>query len=223
MPKFIAEGVIFQEAEILKSDPKKAIFRMVMQTVDEPNQNKRIYPRSVLTEGMEKTRDRVQRRAFLGELDHPIPSGQAMQDGIRQTTVMLKEVSHLIRDFEFRGNKLVGELETTDTPNGKILLGLLKDKSGIGLSMRGMGELRRVGDFNQVQAPLYIITFDSVSLPSHKSAVVDFNEMRFESLNVLTESTCSGIICTPDGKCYLPDYFDKLVETKVIQFNKRWI
>jgi len=223
MPKFISEGAIFQEAELIKVDPKKAIFRMTMQTVDEPNQNKRIYPRNVLTEGMEQTRDRVERRAFLGELDHPIPTGEGMQDGIRQTTVMLKEVSHIIRDFEFRGRRLVGELETADTPNGRILLGLLKDKSGIGLSMRGMGELKRVGNFNEVQRPLYIITFDSVSLPSHKAAVVDFNEMRFESYNVLTESVCSGVICTPDGRCYLPDYFDKLVETKVIQFNKRWI
>ena len=53
MPKFIAESAILQEAEIIKSDPKKAIFRMTMQTVDEPNQNKRIYPRSVLSEGMD--------------------------------------------------------------------------------------------------------------------------------------------------------------------------
>jgi hypothetical protein len=88
--------------------------------------------------------------------------------------------------------------------------------------MRGMGELKRNGDYNEVQRPLYIITFDSVSLPSHKAAVVDFNEMRFESMNMLTECS-SGVVCTPDGKCYLPDYFDRLVETKVIQFNKRWI
>lgn len=222
MPKFIAESAIFQEAELVKTDPRKAIFRMTMQTVDEPNQNKRIYPRAVLTEGMEKTLDRVQKRAFLGELDHPIPTGSEMQDGMRQTTVMLKEVSHLLRSYEFQGKRLVGELETTDTPNGRILLGLLKDRSGIGLSMRGMGELRRNGDFNEVQRPLYIITFDSVSLPSHKAAVVDFNEMRFESMNMLTECK-SGVICTPDGRCYLPDYFDRLVETKIIQFSKRWV
>lgn len=196
MPKFINEGAIFQEAHVVKSDPKKAIFRMTMQEAEEVNQNKRRYPKSVLESGMQGCRGRMEKRAFLGEMDHPVPTGQETFDGIRQTTVALRDVSHMIRDYEFQGNRLVGELETLDTPNGKILLGLLKDKSGIGLSMRGMAELDRQGGVNIVKAPLYIITFDAVSLPSHKGAVVDFNEMRFESLNVITESCSGGTICT---------------------------
>jgi hypothetical protein len=55
-------------------------------------------------------------------------------------------------------------------------------------------------------------------MPSHRSAVVDFNDMRFEA-TALTES--KGMICA-NGKCFLPDYFDRLVETKVISFFKRW-
>ena len=180
MPKFIMEGAIFQEAQIMKESHRKAIFRMTMQTADEKNQNRRIYPKRVLHEGMENTKERMQRRAFIGELDHPLITGNESHDGVRQTTVSLKEVSHLIRDYDWSGNKLIGELETLDTPNGRILLSLLKEKSGIGLSMRGMAELERQGDTNIVKAPLYIITFDSVSLPSHKSALVDFSELRFE-------------------------------------------
>jgi hypothetical protein len=222
MPKFISEGAIFQEAKIIKSDPKKAIFRMTMQEAEEVNQNKRRYPKQVLEGGMSNCKDRMQRRAFLGEMDHPVPTGQDTFDGIRQTTVALRDVSHLIRGYEFQGNRLVGELETLDTPNGKILLSLLKDKSGVGLSMRGMAELDRQAGINIVKAPLYIITFDAVSMPSHKGAVVDFNEMKFESINVLTES-CNGVICTPDGKCFLPDFFEKLIENKIITFFDRWI
>ena len=62
-------------------------------------------------------------------------------------------------------------------------------------------------------------------MPSHKAAVVDFNEMRFESQQYLMESIVEigkGKICTPDGKCYLSNYFDKLVENKAIQFSKKW-
>lgn len=222
MSKLIMEGAIFQEAEIIKSEPNRARFRMVLQDADIPNQNKRVYERRVLSEAMESTKSRMSSKAFGGELDHPLLSGNEQHDGIRQTTLMLKELSHYILDYDWKKNQLIGELETATTPNGKILLALLRDKMGLGVSMRGMAELDRRAGLNYVKAPLYIISYDAVSLPSHKSAVVDFNEMRFESLNMLTECK-SGVVCTPDGKCYLPDYLDKLIETKVIKFCDRWI
>jgi len=223
MSHFIIESAILQEAEIKKQEPGKAIFRMTMQTVDEVNQNKRIYPKDAITEALKECEGRMKSRAFLGELDHPIPTGNSF-DEVRQTTVLLKEVSHLIRDYDIRGNRLVGELETTSTPNGGRLLGLLKDKCGIGLSMRGMAELERRNDgINVVKKPLLVITYDSVSTPSHSEATVDFNEMTFESYNVLLENSGSQTICTPDGRCYLSNYFDKLVENKMIKFFKRWV
>jgi hypothetical protein len=162
----------------------------------------------------------MKRRAFYSELDHPIPSGNHQIDGIRQTTVSLKEVSHIVRGYDFKGNLLFGEMETTSTPNGNILLGLLRDKTGVGFSMRGLAELERQSECNVVKSPLTIIAFDAVSMPSHRSAVVDFNEMKFEH-EVLFESP-SGLVCV-NGQCFLPDYFDKLVETKMIQFFERWV
>lgn len=223
MSKLIMEGAIFQEAEIIKSEPNRARFRMVLQDADTPNQNKRIYEKMVLSEAMTSAKPRITSKAFGGELDHPLLSGNEQHDGIRQTTLMLKELSHYIVDYDWKGKQLVGELETATTPNGKILLSLLRDKMGLGVSMRGMAELDRRGGFNYVKAPLYIISYDAVSLPSHKSAVVDFSEMHFESLNVLKESCNNKTICTPDGICYLSDYFDKLVESKMIKFLDRWI
>lgn len=221
MSNFIIEGAIFQEAQIVKTEVNKAIFRMVMQTADEVNQNKRLYPQRVLSEAMKNCEDRIKRRAMIGELDHPVPSGNETFDSIRQTTVLLEKVSHIIRDYEWRENKLIGELETSSSKCGKILLSLLRDKVGLGLSMRGLAELQeRDDEVKVVKSPLLIITFDAVSLPSHRSAVVNFNEVRFES-SMLTENC--GTICTPDGICYLPEYFDKLVETKMIRFFSRWV
>lgn len=219
MAVFIQEAAIYQEAKIIKDSAGKARFRMTLQTMNEVNQNGREYPSEVLMKGMETCRERCNRGAFFGELDHPFPSGNEQFDAVRQTTVSLKEVSHIIRDFESKGNFLVGEIETSSTPNGAILHGLLKDRSGIGMSMRGMAELERLQDHSIVKDPLLIVSFDSVSLPSHQAAVVDFNEMRFES-NMLVEN--NQLICF-NGRCFLPNYFDKLVETKVIEFFKRWI
>jgi len=220
MAKFIAEGAIYQEAEVVKMMPKRAVFRMVMQTCEEINQNKRMYPRRVLTEGINNCKDRIKSRALYCELDHPLPTGNEQHDGIRQTTVLLKEASHIIRDYEWNGNKLVGELETLTTHNGKQLLALLHDKTAVGLSMRGMAELERKDNVSVVQAPLYIICFDAVSRPSHRGAIVDFSNMKFESYNMINEGCTT--ICI-GGTCYLPNYFDKLVETEVIKFSKRWV
>jgi hypothetical protein len=167
--------------------------------------------------------ERIKSRSFMGEMDHPFPLGNHDVDAVRQSTVSLKEVSHLINEYGTDGNKLMGELETLDTDNGRKLLGLLKDHVGVGLSMRGMAELERNREsYNVVKSPLMIITFDTVSMPSHKAAVVNFNEMRFESMSMIQESSCGTTICIGD-KCYLANYFDKLVETKIIQFSSNWV
>ena len=218
MSHVIIEQSIFQEAEVVKSPSGKAFFRMVLQDADMINQNGRIYPHGVLDNAMREVEERMKRKAFMGELDHPVPKGVEQYDAIRQTTVSLKEVSHYIRDWEWRGKQLIGEVETASTHWGKVLHGLLKDGSGVGMSMRGMAELERTEEANIVKDPLMIISFDAVSLPSHKAAVVDFNEMRFEG-SIVTEQP--GLICV-DGRCFLPNYFDKLVETKVITFFDTW-
>ena len=220
MGSLIIEQCIFSEAKMLKETPTKAIFRCPIQSVDEVNQNHRLYPGPVLEEGMGNCDSRMKRRAFYSELDHPLPTGNQQIDGIRQTTVSLKEVSHIVRTYDFQGKQLFGEMETTSTTNGGTLLGLLRDRTGVGFSMRGLAELERLSDHNVVKSPLTIIAFDAVSMPSHKSAVVDFNEMKFES-SMLFESS-SGLVCV-DGKCFMPDYFDKLVERKVIDFFQRWV
>jgi hypothetical protein len=219
MSSLIIEQSLFSEADIVKQTPTRAIFRCPIQTADEVNQNGRLYPGSVLGEGMGNCKPRMNRRAFYSELDHPLPTGNDNVDGVRQTTVALENASHIIRDYDFRGNVLIGEMETLSTPKGGILFGLLKDKTGVGFSMRGMAELDRLQDHNVVKSPLTIIAFDAVSMPSHKSAVVDFNEMKFEH-HMLFESP--QMICL-DGRCFLPDYFDKLVESRVIQFFDRWV
>jgi hypothetical protein len=219
MSSLIIEQSLFSEAAIVHQNETKAIFRCPIQSSDEINQNKRLYEKTVLSEGMNNCRPRIENRSFFSELDHPIPTGNDSVDGIRQTTVSLKEVSHIVREYDFRGNLLVGEMETTRTPNGMILLGLLRDKAGVGFSMRGLAELERFEDYSRVKSPLTIIAFDAVSMPSHKSAVIDFNQLKFEA-SALTESR--NMVCV-NGKCFLPDYFDKLVETKVIDFFKKWV
>lgn len=222
MTSLIIESSLFTEADIIKQTSKRAIFRCPIQTFDEINSNKRLYPRDVLSDSFRACEERMTKRAFYSELDHPLPTGNTQIDGIRQTTVLFKKASHIIRDYEFTENNIImAEIETLTTSNGKELLALLRDKTGVGFSMRGLGELVRMEDHNLVKGPLQVVAYDAVSMPSHKSAVVDFNEMRFEQESLL-ECAKSGIVCV-GTKCFMPDYFDKLIETKMVRFYERWV
>ncbi len=221
MTSLIIESSLFAEADVVRQSEGKAIFRCPIQTFDEINSNRRMYPRQVLADSFKACEERMNKRAFYGELDHPLPTGNSQIDGIRQTTVLYKETSHIIRDYEFGANNTVmAELETLSTANGKNLLALLRDKTGVGFSMRGLGELVRMEDHNLVKGPLQIVTYDAVSLPSHKAAVVNFGNMRFEQASL--NECANGVVCV-GNKCFMPDYFDKLVESKMVEFHNKWV
>jgi hypothetical protein len=221
MTSLIIESGLFAEADVVKQTTNKAIFRCPIQTFDEINSNRRMYPRDVLSDSFKACEDRMNKRAFYSELDHPLPTGNSQIDGVRQTTVLFKEASHIIRDYEFgENNTVMAEIETLSTSNGKNLLALLRDKTGVGFSMRGLGELVRLEDHNLVKGPLQIVAYDAVSMPSHKAAVVNFGDMRFEQ-SALMECT-NGVVCV-GNKCFMPDYFDKLIETKMIDFHTLWV
>lgn len=234
MTYFLSEQTILQEADVVYEKPQKSVFRMAVQSADDENKNRRIYPYSVLDEAIKNCMSPVRSRSFYGELDHPIPMGNSDFDEIRQTTVLLKEASHIITDFEWRGKILWAQFETLSNRHGKDVVALLRDRTRVGSSMRGLAELERKNGKSIVQSPLIIITYDLCSSPSHQIATVDEKNVTFESLvrmenkYVVNESSGikeqdSGLICTSDGVCFLPDYFDKLVESNIIKFTKKWV
>ena len=105
----IQERAIYAQPEkVKKYTDGKVIFDTYLQEADTKNQNKRVYPKDVLQEGLKRVADKIKARSFFGELDHPISSDQ-----IRQTTVLYKEVSHIIREVGWDGNLLRGTVETT--------------------------------------------------------------------------------------------------------------
>ena len=221
----IIESNLHQEPDVKKLNARKAVFRMIIQTVNEVNANKRLYPTDVVMEALKECEPKIKKRGFYGELDHPLETGQREFDNIRQTSVLLKNVSHIITDYQKSGNNIFAEIETTDTDKGHILLGLLKDNNAIGMSMRGFAEIIRKPNYYEVKGPLTIISYDAVSYPSHESAVINFSDVVFENKCYLKESMIhenNDIVCVGD-QCFVANYFDKLVESKVLNFTKRWI
>jgi len=217
---FLQEQAILQEADLQKDKGDKVVFRMVIQTADEVNNNHRIYPKDVLVEAMKNADDRIRSRSFYGELDHPILTQDSIFNQNRQTVVLLKEASHIIRDYQWEGNILFGEFESLSTPNGKILYELVREKTTIGVSMRGIGQTIDTNKGRIVKKPLTIITYDIVSKPSHSKAIIDERQITFESLQ---ESENNKKLVCVNNVCFVANHLDRLIESDIITFCKRWI
>jgi len=212
----VIEAAVFAPPEkVKKYTDGKVIFEAYLQEADIKNQNKRFYPRRVLDASMRKIDDKIKRRAFLGELDHPIT-----EDQIRQTTVMYQCVSHIIREWGWDGPMIRGVIETTPySPNGKILSGLVYDRVPVGFSLRGLADVEDRGTFQEVMDPLITICYDCVSEPSHNTATIQ--EIKNENvIHIINES--KHLIRCSNGKCYLPNYFDELIENRILHLTKKY-
>jgi hypothetical protein len=166
-------------------------FKAVLQTLGERNNNGRIYPPEAIKDALEKNKERINKRQFIGELDHP-DNGN---DIARQGTPKLKEASHVITKVWIEGNKVYGEGETLSTPNGQILRNLILDNVIPGFSLRAFGNLetKRINgeSVDVVSAPLLMISYDAVSNPSHSEALVK----EYSQLDENTIYQCAGNLC----------------------------
>jgi len=125
------------------------------------NQNGRSYPLPILKREADKYKQIfVTERRALGELDHPDSS-----------VVNLQNVSHNVVDIWWEGNDLMGRIEILSTPSGNIAKELLKSGIRLGISSRGMGSVRNIGEGKvEVQDDFEIVCWDLVSNPSTQGA-----------------------------------------------------
>lgn len=125
------------------------------------NQNGRSYPLPILKRESEKYKATfVKERRALGELDHP-----------ESQVVNLANVSHNVLDLWWQGNDLMGKIEILSTPSGNIAKELLKSGIRLGISSRGMGSVRELGEGKvEVENDFEIVCWDLVSNPSTQGA-----------------------------------------------------
>ena len=140
------------------------------------NQNGRSYPLPILKKETENYKGTfVKERRALGELDHP-----------DSQVVNLSNVSHNIVDLWWQGNDLMGKLEILSTPSGNIAKELLKSGIRLGISSRGMGSVKELGEGKvEVQNDFEIVCWDLVSNPSTQGAFMNasLNENTIGSSN----------------------------------------
>lgn len=131
---------------------------------DIQNKNKRIYPKSVLSEAINKhVKEFMEDGRALGELNHP-------DTGI--SSINLDRVSHKFVSVVNEGSDYITKANVLDTPTGKIVQNLLEGGVRLGISSRGLGNIKSQEGGSLVEN-LYLISLgDIVGDPSAPNAFV---------------------------------------------------
>ena len=128
----------------------------VLATAEVKNGNGRYYSKDLWNREMDKYSELIEQRRSMGELDHP-----------ESSVVNLKNVSHLISEFWWDGDNVMGKIEILPTPSGNILKELIGHGVTVGVSSRGMGSLQDRGGVMEVQDDFELLCWDFVSTPSN--------------------------------------------------------
>ena len=179
---------------------KNLIVEGIVQRADAKNENGRVYPKAILHREVEKyiSGPIAQNRA-LGELDHP-----------ESSVISLKNVCHNIKQLRWEGDDLFGRIEILNTPSGNILRDLILNNITVGISSRGMGSVKQLGESTvEVQDDFDLVCWDFVSTPSTHGAYMKpingLNESKqyngsydkYSRINSLV----TDIICSQTGIC----------------------
>ena len=149
----------------------------ILQAEGQKNHNGRIYPGHVLHREIEKYQEVIKERRALGELDHP-----------EEAVINLKNVSHNVVECHWEGRNVVGTIEILTTPSGNIARELVKNNVRLGISSRGLGSVKPIGENTvEVQDDFELLCFDLVSSPSTRGAYMNLNESVSHKKTIMTE------------------------------------
>ena len=167
-----------------------------LQEAEQKNGNGRVYPREILEREVQKYVDGpVKTRTALGELDHPEAS-----------VVNLSNTSHVITEVWWKGNDLMGKLQLLPTPAGNIAKALVMAGIPLGISSRGMGSVKQLGETVEVQDDFELLCWDLVSVPSTPGAYMSLSEGKTTQVSKdysKVNGLITEIICNQTGVCPL--------------------
>ena len=144
-------------------------FYAVLQKYDTPNRNGRFYPERILKREAENYKKMIEKGVALSEINHT-----------ESSLIDLDRVSHAITEIWWEGPVLMGKLKLLTSPGfhergivstkGDMAANYLRQGVTLGISSRGVGSLKKVGEQNEVQDDFELICFDLVSSPSTPGA-----------------------------------------------------
>jgi len=178
------------------SERGNPIVEGILATAEVKNGNGRYYAKELWEREIDKYWDSVKQNRALGELDHP-----------ESSIVNLKNVSHNIKDMWWDGDHVIGKIEILPTPSGNILKALIDSGIQVGVSSRGMGSLKQMGEVMEVQDDFELLCWDFVSTPSNPGSYMHLVK---EGLDLSSQqnygkvnSIVREILCANTCTCYL--------------------
>tara|TARA_R110000787_G_scaffold923_3_gene3394 strand:+ start:4381 stop:4983 length:603 start_codon:yes stop_codon:yes gene_type:complete len=188
---FKPQNLTFKEG--LTSKRGLPIVEGILATAEVKNGNGRYYSKELWEREMESYKNLIDENRAMGELDHP-----------EDSVVNLKNVSHNITDYWWDGDNVMGKIEILPTPSGNILKALIESGITVGVSSRGMGSLKPVGEVQEVQDDFQLLCWDFVSTPSNPGSYMHLVKegLDFTGANsylkvnsIITEILCSKGNC----------------------------
>jgi hypothetical protein len=182
-----------QLTENVNSENGNMLVEGVLATAEVKNGNGRYYSKELWEREMDKYSQLVKERRSIGELDHP-----------ESSVINLQNVSHIISEYWWDGDNVMGKIEILPTPSGNILKEIIKAGVTVGVSSRGMGSLEQNGNVMEVQDDFELLCWDFVSTPSNPGSfmhtlnegkqtfVYDYNKVN----NIVREILCSKGSCS---------------------------
>jgi hypothetical protein len=174
----------------------------ILATVEVKNGNGRYYKKDLWEREIDNFQKKINQKSTetCGELDHP-----------DSQIINLKNASHAIRSLRWDGDEIIGTVEIFCDPgdkgtnSGRIAGALVRNGLMIGISSRGMGSLKQVGEIMEVQDDFELLTWDLVSNPSNPDSWMlnsSLNEGKSSPFNpyqkvdsIITEILCANGTC----------------------------
>ena len=174
----------------------------ILATVEVKNGNGRYYKKDLWEREIDNFQKKINQKSTetCGELDHP-----------DSQIINLKNASHAIRSLRWDGDEIIGTVEIFCDPgdkgtnSGRIAGALVRNGLMIGISSRGMGSLKQVGEIMEVQDDFELLTWDLVSNPSNPDSWMlnsSLNEGKSSPFNpyqkvdsIVTEILCANGTC----------------------------
>lgn len=173
-PKEERNNEILKESNQMLDHSKPFEFYAVLQKYNTPNRNGRTYPEKILKREAENYKKMIEKGVALSELNHP-----------ESSLIDLDRVSHAITEVWWEANVLMGKIKLLTSPGfhergivstkGDMAANYLRQGVTLGISSRGVGSLKKVGEQNEVQDDFELICFDLVSSPSTPGAYLFLN------------------------------------------------
>jgi hypothetical protein len=199
MKQVLIETIPFNVSPIQLTEGMKApsgnpMVQGILATAEVKNGNGRYYSKDLWEREINKYMDVVKENRATGELDHP-----------ESTIINLKNVSHIIRDIWWDGDKVIGKLEILPTTSGNILMALIQNNVMVGVSSRGMGSLKEISEGTlEVQDDFELLCWDFVSTPSNPGSYMNLvregKENNVINPYIKVNSLLTEILCA-NGSC----------------------